>query len=108
MVEYVLIKWVGNNDISERVSFRTDLGKGISVDKLNDKVVTNVARILNLAKQANPSGFYVPIAPSTSKNGAEIRVLPDGFNLLKDDFKSLAMGLLDEYQEGRIRNSGRR
>ena len=106
MVEYVLIEWVGDDDIPERVSFQTDMDKGISINRLNDKVLTNVARILNQAKIADPGGFYVPIAPSTSKNGAEIRVLRDGFNLLKRDFKSFAMGLLEEYQEGRIRNPG--
>lgn len=110
MIEYTLtlVEWVGNDETPDWVSFRTDLDKGISIDRVNDKVVTNVAHILNLAKQANPSGLYIPIAPTTYKNGAEIRVPPDGFNLLKDDIELLAMGLLDEYQEGRIRNPGGR
>lgn len=108
MVEYVLIEWVGNDETPDWVSFRADLDKGISIDRVNDKVLTNVARVLNQAKQANPSGFYVPFSPKTSKSGAEICVLRDGFNLLKRDFKSFAMGLLEEYKEGRIRNPGRR
>lgn len=104
MVKYVLIEWGGK----EEVVFEDDLVDVGKIDGLTDKVLMNLSQILNEAKRANPSGYYLQIAPKRSRNGAEIRVLRDGFNLLKDNFKSFAMGLLDEYQESRIRNPGRR
>ena len=109
---YALVEWREDDQTGERVSFRVeDFDGTVKIDRLTDRLLTKLLRILDDAKSDNPDGFYLPIAQKILKHpsgsplgsGAEIRVLRDGFFKLRPIFRVLVQELLDEYLERRAK-----
>lgn len=104
VLEYVLVEWCDDGEMGERVSFRIeDFDGSVKIDRLTDRALTKILRLLEEAKRYDPDGFYLPIAPKPSKSasvsGSEIRVLRDGFFKLRPIFRGMMQELVDEYEE---------
>jgi hypothetical protein len=106
VVRYVLVEWRGDDKDPAKVVFEVDSEKVPLIDKLTNRILATIARILNEAGESDPDGLYVPILPVLNSTGAEFFVLRDGFLELLPVFEGIVQKLLDEYLLRRAKLNG--
>jgi len=98
-MEYSLIEWVAPGKISKRVTLQiADHDEAVRLNLFTDRLIIAILRLLNEAKQVDPSGLYLPITHSPTRSGDEIYVFRDGFVKLEPDFEALVKKMFDEFQ----------